>query len=373
MGLRVKMKLLTPGPVMTSDSVKRSMMHADIPHRRQTFEAYLEQNRVNLKKIFKADDQYTVVLVSGSGTAANETALSSIIKENEEVLLISNGVFGDRLDEILSCYKYNTHKLEFAWGQPPDLHTIEEALVENENIHWVCMVFHETSTGMINPVHEVGNLLKKYDRKYFVDCVSALGGEDVNIVRDNIDVATASANKAISGPTGISIVCAKRSSVPELGEEVPRRNIYLNLQNFIQWAEQKKQTPNTPAVTMFIALDAALRELLDEGLENRIKRYRTCVKIIRHGVRDLGLRTLLSDEQSSNTVTSVFLPEGEKLSNFIDEVEKRGFVLYPGKGPFLDQNMFQIANMGWISQEDCHALLKVLRELLTSANSKTYR
>jgi 2-aminoethylphosphonate-pyruvate transaminase len=358
------MKLFTPGPVMTSDFVKRSMMHADIPHRRQTFEAYLEQNRANLKKIFKADDQYTIVLVSGSGTAANETALSSIIKETDGVLLISNGAFGERLDEILSCYKCNIQRLEFAWGQLPDLHVIEEALVENETIQWVCMVYHETSTGMINPVQEVGNLIKKYKRKYFVDCVSALGGEDVNLVRDNIDVATASANKAISGPTGISIVCAKRSIVPELGKEVPRRNVYLNLQNFIHWAEQKKQTPNTPAVTMFIGLDAALRELLDEGLENRIIRYQTCAKIIRNGVRDLGLRTLLPDEQSSNTVTSVFLPEGEKLTNFIDVVEERGYILYPGKGPFFDQNMFQIANMGWISPEDCHELLNVFSEIL---------
>ena len=358
-----KLLLFTPGPVMTSDRVKKSMSHPDIPHRRRTFEGYLKRNRENLLRLFNADENYTAIMVSGSGTAANETALSSIIKETDEVLLIKNGVFGDRLDEILSCYGYTVHRLEFTWGEAPDVVAVDQALAENERIQWVCMVYQETSVGMRNPVGKIGEVVKKHDRKYFVDCVSAIGGEDVNVVRDHIDVATGSANKAISGPTGISFVCAKRSSVPTL-EQVPRRNVYLNLQNHIRWADEHNQTPNTPAVTNFIGLDAALTELMEEGIENRIARYQACRKIIRDGLTKLGLRLLLPDELNSNTVTSVFLPEGINVADFIDEMEENGYVLYPGKGHFFDENMFQVANMGWLTEEDCHQLLRVLARVI---------
>ncbi len=359
-----KLFLFTPGPVMTSDKVKQSMAHSDIPHRRKTFENYLERNRANLLRLYNANDEYTAIMVTGSGTASNETALSSIIKETDEVLLIKNGVFGDRLDDILSCYNYTIHRLEFTWGEAPDVDAIDKALAENENIQWVCMVYQETSTGMRNPVGEIGAVVKKNGRKYFVDCVSAIGGEDVNVVRDHIDVASGSANKAVSGPTGISFVCAKRSSVPSM-DDVPRRNIYLNLQNHIKWAEERSQTPNTPAVTNFIGLDAALTELHEEGIENRIARYQSCRTIIRDGLQKLGLKLLLSEETSSNTVTSVFLPEGVDVVGFIDDMEERGYVLYPGKGPFHERNMFQVANMGWLPEEECHKLLAVIGEVIS--------
>ncbi len=359
-----KILLFTPGPVMTSQALKSALAHPDMPHRRAFFEDCVNRNRDNLHKLFKADDRYTAVMISGSGTAANETALSSIIKESEEVLLITNGLFGDRLNEILSCYQYKVERLAFPWGHLPELGVVEEALVRNEKIRWVCMVFHETSTGMINPVHGIGELVRKYNRKFFVDCISAIGGEDVNVVRDNIDVCTGSGNKCISGPTGISFVCAKRSAVPTLYKEVPRRNIYLNLQNHIEWADSLSQTPNTPALTMFLGLDCVLHELFEEGLDNRIMRYKACAKIIREGLRTLGLRLLLPDEQNSNTVTSVFLPDGIKLPNFIDELELLGYIVYPGKGPLYDRNMFQIANMGWISPEDCKELIRVIGNVI---------
>lgn len=368
-----KKMLFAPGPVMTSDEVKAVLAHPDMGHRRPMFEQVVDSIRSQLLELFGADDRYATVVVSGSGTAANETALSSIVKDSDEVLLIKNGAFGERLDGILTCYGYTFHKLEYAWGQFPDVKQVEEIVAGNKDIQWICMVYHETSTGMINPVNEVGELAIKYGRRFFVDCVSAVGGEDVNVVRDHIDVSTGVPNKAVGGMTGVSFVCAKRSSVPALGK-VPRRNVYLNLQKHIEWADKRNQTPNTPSVTMFVALAAVLRELFEEGLETRIKRYQSCAKIIRDGIRKLGLRLLLPDELSSNTVTSVFLPEGIKLADFINELDSRGYVLYPGKGPFYDQDMFQIANMGWIRPEDCREFLRVLKDtiddMLTAAASR---
>lgn len=357
--------LFAPGPVMTSEWVKNALVHPDMCHRRPGFEQILKRVRGNLLKLFHADDSYTAVVVSGSGTAANETALSSIIRDDEEVLLIKNGEFGERLDEILTCYGYRLHVQSYDWGELPDVQEVRNALSKNANIQWVCMVFHETSTGMINPVQEIGQLVVDFKRKFYVDCVSAVGGEDVNVVRDHIDVCSGVPNKSVAGLPGVSFVIAKRSSVPTL-DEVPPKNVYLNLQKHIATADATSQTPNTPSVTMIVALDEAIQELLTEGLEKRIERYRACATTIRQGVRDLNLRTLLPDELCSNTVTSVFLPKKIDLAKFIDELDKQGYVVYPGKRHLYEQNMFQIANMGQIQEKDCRDFLVVLRQTLDS-------
>jgi 2-aminoethylphosphonate-pyruvate transaminase len=359
-----KKMLFTPGPVMTSRRLKSVLAHPDLPHRQPAFEQILRRIRANLLTLFHADASYVAVVVSGSGTAANETALSSVVKAGEEVLLVKNGEFGNRLEDILACYGYKHTTLDLPWGVAPDPAAVDSALAANPRLAWVCMVFHETSTGMINPVHAVGQMVQARGRKLFVDCVSAVGGQDIDVLRDRIDICTGVPNKALAGTTGCSFVVARRECVPALGPRLPRRNIYLNLQKHIEWAEEKNQTPNTPAVTMFVALDAALEELLEEGQAERIRRYQQCAAILRAGVRALGLRILLPDSQASNTVTSVFLPAGVMLNPFIMELDRRGYVVYAGKGPFYEQNMFQIANMGWIRPADCRAFLKELGRTL---------
>jgi 2-aminoethylphosphonate-pyruvate transaminase len=366
-----KKMLFNPGPVLTSERVKASLVHPDLCHRRPDFEQILRRVRENILRVFQADEAYTAVVVSGSGTAANETALSSIIKDTDEVLLVKNGEFGERLHDILSCYRLRVHVLEYAWGSPPELDDIAQKLAEHKNIQWVCMVCHETSTGMLNPVRQVGGLVHNFQRRFYVDCISAVGGEDVHVVRDHIDACSGSPNKSVGGLPGVGFVVARRLSVPTL-EEVGRRNIYLNLQKHIEAADLYEQTPNTPSVTMIVALDEALQELLEEGLENRIQRYRECAYLIREGVRKLNLRMLIPDYLASNTVTSVFLPEDIPVDRFIEELDSRGYVVYPGKRHLYQQNMFQIANMGQIYAEDCRAFLLVLEDTLKHLSLKTY-
>jgi len=358
-----KKHLFSPGPVMTSPRVKASLAHPDMCHRRPMFQQVLARVRQNLLKLFGASEDYTAIVVSGSGTAANETALSSMVKPSEEVLLIMNGEFGERLLEILSCYRYPLHVLEYAWGELPKVEDITAALQKRPKIKWVCMVFHETSTAMINPVREIGKVVHRFNKYLYVDCVSAFGGEDIDVVRDHIDICSGVPNKAVSGLPGVSFVVARRSSVPS-AVEAPLRNVYLNLQKHINIADMIGQTPNTPSVNMIVALDEALQELIEEGLPERIQRYQACASVIRQGIRKLNLKIMLPDEISSNTVTSVFLPEELSLLNFIDQLDEKGFVVYPGKQHLFDQNMFQIANMGQIQIEDCQVFMKVMEETL---------
>ncbi len=361
--------LFAPGPVMTHKRVKEAALAPDICHRRPDFEKIYSEVRQKLLRLFRANEQeYSTIVVSGSGTASNETVLSSVVEKNKKVLLVTNGEFGNRLKAIINCYNMGLNQVEFEWAEYPDLNRIEDELKRDKDISLISMVYHETSTGMINPVHEVGELAKKYNKMYHVDAISAIGGEDVNVDRDNIDFCTGVPNKAVGGQPGVSFVCVRKSAYEKIKEN-PRRNIYLNLQHHIREAEQHNQTPNTPSVVMFITLNEALNVLFEEGQDEVIKRYKENASIIRAGLKKANLKFLLEDEKvMSNTVTSVFLPTHINVNDFLNKMEKEGYVLYLGKGPLLQKNLFQVANMGQIFPNDCHTFIDVVNSVLKKYN-----
>jgi len=366
-----KKLLFAPGPVMSDQRIKEAALAPDICHRRPMFEDMYREVRKDLLKLFHATaEEYTTVVVSGSGTSSNETVLSSVVENNKKILLITNGVFGNRLKDIINCYNLGVKLLEFEWAELPDLKTIEDALKADKDISLISMVFHETSTGMINPVHEVGELAVKYKKMYHVDTISAIGGEDVNVKRDHIDFCTGVANKAVGGQPGVAFVCSSKTGIKKI-QNVPRRNIYLNLQHHIREAEKHNQTPNTPSVVMFITLGKALKVLFEEGQQNVIARYRENASIIRKSLKDLNLKLLLEDEDiMANTLTSAFLPEELDINDFLTNMDDRGYVLYLGKGQLLEKNLFQVANMGQIFPEDCRSFGKVLESVLEDMNKK---
>lgn len=357
-----KPMLFSPGPIMVKDNVREAMMHYDICHRGAEFEALFADTVKKINQLFKADDSYQSVIISGSGTSSNETVLSSIFKEGEGIMLIRNGVFGERLLEIIQKYQIPLVDVAFEWGDYPDVVKIEEAMKANPNIKTVAMVCHETSTGMINPVKAVGELCKKYDKWYFVDCVSAAAGESIDIVDFNITFATSVGGKCLGAFPGSAYICGKKEAFETLTPEMGK-NVYLNLAKHYASAVKSNQTPNTPNVNLFWALNQALTNILEEGVDHQVARYAECAAILRKGMQDLGLKLLLS-ENMANTVTSVFLPEGKNLDQFLVDMEEKGYVVYSGKGKYVEMGMFQVANMGEIYPEDCKIFLKVLAECI---------
>ena len=157
-------KLFSPGPVMVKENVRQALTHYDICHRGAEFEDLFARTTANINKLFKADDSYRSVIISGSGTSSNETVLSSIFNEGEKVMLIRNGVFGERLLEIIQKYDIPLVDCEFPWGEEPSMDKVEEMMAADPAIKVVAMVCHETSTGMINPVKAVGQLADKYNK-----------------------------------------------------------------------------------------------------------------------------------------------------------------------------------------------------------------
>ena len=356
-------KLFSPGPVLVEGSVRKALLHYDICHRGKEFETMFVDTQEKIKKLLKADDDYYAMIVSGSGTSANECVLSSILKDGEEILLIKNGMFGERLEEIIDKYHLPAIKVGFPWGAYPDIELIEQALREHPHVAVVSMVFHETSTGMINPVRAVGTLCQRYGKKFSVDAVSAAAGEYIDMVSDHIDFITSVGGKCLGAFPGSAYICARETYLQDLTEE-QCKNIYLNLYRHYHLARTAHQTPNTPNVTLFWALNKALSNILDRGVESWIDEHAQLAKVLRDGIEEMGLRFLLPAEHRSNTVTSVFLPAPIAVEDFLDAMEKRGYVLYKGKGDYAKQNMFQVANMGDLSIEDCRRFLDEMRECL---------
>ena len=356
--------LFSPGPVMVEDCVRNSLLHYELCHRGGEFMEMFKDTQEKICKMYRADSSYYSFIVSGSGTATNELVLSSIFKPGDAVLLISNGVFGERLEEIIDKYQVPKIKPSFEWAQYPDAVEIEKCIVANPAVKVVAMVYHETSTGMLNPVTEIGALCKKYNKIFSVDGISASAGEDIDVVKQNIDIVTGVAGKCLGAYPGSAYVCGKESLMQGVTEE-QCKNVYLNLYKHYAIAKKLSQTPNTPNVTLFWPLNTALTRLLERGIDAQVARYRECAEIIRDGVKALGLRVLLDEKYMSSTVTSVFLPDGIEVEPFIEKLESDyGYVIYSGKGKYLTENMFQIANMGNLTPVDCKRFLVSLERCL---------
>ena len=173
----------------------------------------------------------------------------------------------------------------------------------------------------------------------------------------------ASSNKCISSLPGVGIICARLSKVYELMHKKPK-NVYLNL--YKQWfmQEMHHQTSNTPSTTMFYALDSAVQELLEEGLEMRMERYRRCSNILRDGLTKIGMNMIINKENASNTVTTVALQNDIPVKEFINKMEELGFTLYEGKKHLLKENVFQVATMGAIDENICKVFISTINKTL---------
>lgn len=349
---------------MVSDRVRASLMQPDLCHRETEFSWILSRVRQKLLQVFDGDNNYTVVIFNGSGTASLDAALAAAV--GEKALILSNGAYGERLESIISTYKLGEVVLKYEWGVPIRIGQVEELLKEDSKIDTVAMVHHETSTGMLNPLRLVGELCQKYEKTFVVDAISSLGGEKLSVREDNIDFCISTANKCIQGLPGLSFVCVRRSKMEETKEK--RRAFYLDLYNQLYHEEYLGETPFTPAVQIFFALDAATNELLEEGIDNRIKRYSSLASVIRRGLMGFGLKLVLPLEYYSNTITSVFLPRQISYKSLHDKVKEKGFIIYAGQGP-VSEKIFRIANMGVLTRKNIFDFLKAIESVLKELTS----
>lgn len=355
--------LLTPGPATTTDTVKYAQVVPDICPREKEFGLFMEIIATELTHFVTTSSDYTAVLFGGSGTAAVEAMISSVI-ENDTVIIINNGAYGRRMCEIAQAY--DIHFLEFLSpaDQAIDIKELERFILSYPaTISHLAVVHMETTTGLLNNIGAIGKLCRKYGIDFLVDAMSSFGAIPIELERMNISFMAASSNKCLQGMPGVSFVIGNKHKLAELMGNKPR-NYYLNLQQQYQYFITTRQLRFTPPVQTMYALHQAVEELKREGINERYKRYQKSWETLVSGLEFLGLTYLVDREHHSKLVTAIVEPNCIRYNfqQMHDYFYQAGFTIYPGKLSCL--GTFRVSNIGDISHKDMAAFLHALKDYL---------
>ena len=356
--------LFTPGPLTTSLTVKEAMLR-DLGSRDFEFTGiinYISSDLLRLAKVSRQDG-YESVIIQGSGTFGIESVISSVISMNDNLLVIINGAYGERISKIAEVYQINQTRMVFAENEWPDLSKIEEVLQSNPFITHVAVVHCETTTGIINPIEAIGILCQFYKKTFIVDAMSSFGGIPINVKESFIDFLISSSNKCIEGVPGFSFVIANKDKLVKA--EGKARSLVLDL--YAQWKgiETDGQFRFTPPTHVILAFDQALKELeIEGGIDGRAHRYKENYQKLIEGMRLLGFKEYLEPEKQSYIITSFLYPQHPNFSfkAFYKKLNDKGYVIYPGKHSHAD--CFRIGNIGKIYGDDIDLLLIAIKEVL---------
>jgi 2-aminoethylphosphonate-pyruvate transaminase len=360
--------LFNPGPVVTSAGVKAALVHYDVCHRDEDYSGVVRRLQQKLRPVFGASEEHEMLLLTGSGTAAMEMAVASVVPQGKKILTIANGAFGERLGEIARLHNLPHVSLSCPWGSLPDPAALETMLVGDPDVAVVAMIHHETSIGVVNPVGAVGRICRARGVTLVVDAVSSLGAEDLDVVRDNIDVCFSSANKCLHSVSGVSFVCVAPHVWPRIADIAPRV-YYLDLKRYRRYLTDVAQTPFTPAVSSFFALEKALDELNEQGgIQARRETYRRRNLLIRRVLTDLGFQSFTNTGRESHTIFTARVPAFVDIDTLYTRMKDRGFIIYRCKGA-LGAHHIQIANMGELPDATIDAFLGAMAEVVGLARS----
>ena len=352
--------LLNPGPATTTDSVKRALVVPDICPREKEFCDLVQEIRSDLVKIANGDDSYTCVLFAGSGTSVMDAAINSVVPPGKKIAVINNGAYGERMVKIAKAYSLDLVEIKYEPGGKIDLSEVATVLNRDSQIACLAMVHHETTTGLLNPIKEVGAIVKERGAVFIVDTISSFAGIPIDIKDCHIDFMMSTSNKCIQGMAGIAFIICNKAELEKL-KEYPPRSFYLNLYNQYQYFEKTGQSQFTPPVQILYALKQAVKEFFAEGGMERYQRYTENWRVLRQGLLELGFKLFHQAEDESHILLTVYDPELPKYNfeTMHDYLYAKGFTIYPGK--IGEQNTFRLANMGAIDAKDIKRFLKVLR------------
>jgi 2-aminoethylphosphonate-pyruvate transaminase len=361
--------LFTPGPLSTSRTTKQAMLR-DLGSRDFEFISIVREIRTKLVQLACASTaDYATVLLQGSGTFGLEAVISSTIGPDGKFLVIVNGAYGKRLAKIASVLKIETLTLECPENQTPDIDRIRQFLKDNPGITNVAVVHCETTTGIVNPIKEIGQIVTDAGAKYFVDAMSSFGALPVDVNDCNIDYVVSSANKCIEGVPGFSFVIAKLSSLTET--EGYARSMSFDLLDQYRGLEKNGQFRFTPPTHVLAAFRQALAELEAEGgVEGRADRYEKNYRTLVDGMRKMGFTEYLKAEDQGCIITSFLYPDDAnfRFEEFYERLNEKDFVIYPGK--VSDADCFRIGSIGRIFESDVRALLAAIKETIEEMGVK---
>jgi len=351
--------LLTPGPISTSKSVRNALLRDWCIWDADYNEDIVQNVRRRLVALAsKKNDDYTAVLMQGSGSFSVEATLGSVVPQNGKLLVITNGTYGDRMAQMSKALKLNFMTYSCLEIEAPKPEILSKILGENPDITHTALVHCETASGMLNPLSEIAKVVKEHGNVFILDAVSSFGGIPLDMADHDIDFLISSSNKCFQGVPGFAFVIAKKEELLKCSGNA--RSLCLDL--YGQWKEMDnsgkwRYTSPTHIVRAFYQ---ALDELEEEGgIEARYKRYCKNQQLLVAGMRELGFKPLLPKETQSPIITSFLYPNPDfNFGTFYKTIKKLGFVLYPGE--ISQADTFRIGNIGEVYPKDIMKLLEVI-------------
>ncbi|MBZ2165998.1 pyridoxal-phosphate-dependent aminotransferase family protein [Methanobacterium spitsbergense] len=350
--------LMIPGPTRVSSRVLKAMSKSIVNHRSAVFGEILNDTNEMMSEVFQTENQS--YLITGSGTAAMEAALGNVIEKGDKILNIVGGKFGERFMQITETHQGIPVELTVEWGNAANPDDVRYILEEEEDIKAVTMVHNETSTGVANPIEEIGKVLKDFDALYVVDTVSSLGGDDVQVDNFGIDICVTGSQKCLAAPPGMAAITLNNNAW-NVVDKTKSKTYYLDLKKYRKSGEKTvPETPYTPSVSLMYAMNEALKMIMEEGLEARIKRHEQAAKATINGVKAMGLELFANEEASSATVTAINIPEGMTDKNLRGTMRNKYRIELAGGQDHLKGNVFRIGHMGNITHREIISTIAAL-------------
>lgn len=357
----VNYKLLTPGPLTTTDTVKREMM-ADHCTWDDDYKQITQKIRRELLELAHVSEKdYTVVLMQGSGSFGVESVITSVVGDDEKILIVANGAYGERMVDIAEHARIRYALYQEDYDKIPSAGKVEEMLKEDPAITHVAMVHSETTSGILNDIASVAEVVKKAGKTMIVDAMSSFGGVDIQVGKLGIDFIISSANKCIQGVPGFSFIICNRQKLMESAGKA--RSLSLDL--YDQWKTMEKDGKwrfTSPTHTV-LAFAKAMEELKEEGgIPARSERYYHNNRLLISRMKEMGIQAYIGEEHQGPIITTFFYPEHHNFSfqEMYEFIKERGYAIYPGK--VTDADTFRIGNIGEIYEEDILKLCDIFEE-----------
>jgi len=339
--------VMIPGPTNVPDRVMNAMISPIINHRSSDFHHLYSEIIRSAQQVFETTDD-TVVLTS-SGTGGVEASVVNLVRPGDEVIVPVFGEFGQRLSESIELVGGRAIRIEAPLGEAPTIDSIEEALEKHRGAKAVYVVCNETSTGVRIPwLKRIGELTSKYGTFFVADAISFAGGDELPVQRWGVDLCVTCSQKCLAAPPGLALLSVSKKARKFI-EENPPMSKFFDLSSYIRFYEEKKETPFTPSLPLYRAMHEALLLVLEEGMQSRVKRHKTCANALYQGFNALGLEPLVREEIRSNTVIAIRYPRNIDDKRFRKMLDEEFRIIVAGGFGSLAGKIFRVGCMGEIN------------------------
>ncbi|MEM3203940.1 MAG: alanine--glyoxylate aminotransferase family protein [Saccharolobus sp.] len=355
--------LLHVGPTTIKEDVLIAGLENNVGFTSKEFIEAFSNSLKGLRYVMGVSKNYQSFIIPGGGTSAMES-VTSLLKPKDKILVVSNGVFGDRWEQIFKRYPVDVKVLRSSPGYYVTPEEVTEE-VKKDNYKMVTLTHVETSTGVREPIKDVVSKIRKDVELIVVDGVSSVGAEEVKAEEWNVDVYLTASQKALGAPAGAGLLVLSPKALEFLNQD-SIAGYYLNLKNWLSvmrsMEEGKPMYFSTPPVHVIMQLSKAFKLIEEEGIENRIKRHSIVSRAIRAGIEALGLEIVAKKPEAySNTVTGVILKVVEP-AKVLSESISEGVEFAPGVHPAF--KYFRIGHMGWVTPNDAIVAISVIERTL---------